>query len=997
MFKEHRPRMEKGFKKFLPSLLMCLVGVSAVVIGVVYFNFMSHRIYEDSTGHLKEIYAQVNRTFGAFVDRNWGLLDSCEDYFDLASESDSAAVADFLAEKKAYWRFTEFYFLSEDGSYMTPGGETGTMDLADVWPLLQAGEPIVDGQSLPGGLEITVFAAPMPHGTYDDFGFDAIAVSYTNADLAASLNVDAFDGKTKCFVIHHDGSVLLSTQAGGNVFSNYLSYLKAASDLPETELDQLRTAWSGGQSGLLQCGIGGVRHCILYQPVGYQDYVMLSVVPQSAVSAGFLSIQKTTIAVLAVIFLLVAGMAISLIVLQTRRQSRKNRLELQYRELMFDVLSNSVDDIFIMLNAQDQSVDYISPNLERLLGIPVQEALADIRVMEKCAVNYNVVIPRGDLEQIPLNGNRYWECEYMHQNTGERRWYRMTVYRMSIQDSMKYIIVLSDRTVEQQMNQKLQEALTAARSANEAKSNFLSNMSHDIRTPMNAIVGFSLLLEKNAEDAGKVREYTRKISASSQHLLSLINDVLDMSKIESGKTSLNVDLFSLPELLEELNIILAPQAKAKQQTFHLHVTGTPPEQIVGDKLRLNQILINLLSNAIKYTPDGGQIDFTVAELAQTAPQYAKLQFTVKDNGIGMSEEFQKHIFAPFSREISSVTNKIQGTGLGMAITKNLVDLMGGIIQVQSAPGAGSTFTVELSFLLPEKEEEQAWFRHKVTRMLVADDEESICRTVQELMRDAGVETAWVTDGAAAVQAAVEAHRQGRDFHVILLDWKMPGTDGVEAARQIRRQVGAQVPILVLTSYDWSEIETEARQAGINAFMPKPFFASTFWQTLKPLFQDQTAPAEPAPETGTMAGRLFLVAEDNELNAEILTELLDMEGARCELAVNGREALEMFEKAAPGYYDMVLMDVQMPVLNGYEATRAIRACGHPEAASIPIVAMTANTFAEDVRDAFDAGMDGHLAKPIDVDAMRELVGRFLKPKDPPRRMRERTELKKERRS
>ena len=976
----------KRFRKFLPLILMAIVGAAVIIIGVVYFDFISQRIYEDSTGHLEEIYGQVNRSFGIFVEQNWGLLDSCDDCFALAEETDGAAIGDFIADKKDYWGFSEFYFLSHDGSCMTPSGETSSMDLGEAWDLLiDRQEPIMTGQTLPGGKEVTVFAAPARPGTYKDFSFDAIAVSYTNADLAASLEVDAFSGQAKCFVIHNDGSVLLSTQTGGSVFGNYLTYLKAVSDMDAAGFEKMQSDWRGGVSGLVQCKLGDVSHCILYQPVGYQDYILLSVVPESAVSAGFLSVQQTTIGVLAVIFLLIGAMAVAPIILRTRQRSRMDRMELRYRERMFDVLSSSVDDIFLMLNAANHRVDYISPNIQRLLGIPVEEARKDIRVMEKCAVNYNVVIPKDELAAIPLNGNKYWECEYMHQSTGERRWYRMTVYHMSIQEVEKYIIVLSDRTVEQQMNQKLQEALDAAQSANEAKSNFLSNMSHDIRTPMNAIVGFSVLLEKDAGDPEKVREYTRKITASSHHLLSLINDVLDMSKIESGKTSLNVDRFSLPELLDELNIILLPQAKAKEQSLTTHVQGAPPEQIMGDKLRLNQILINLLSNAIKYTPEGGKIDFVVSELPAAAPQYVKLRFTVRDNGIGMSEDFQKTVFDPFSREISSVTNKIQGTGLGMAITKNLVDLMGGIIQVESQPGQGSTFTVELSFVLPEQDGSEDWFRQRIGRMLVADDEEDICLDVRKIMGDAGVDVSFVTDGAAAVESAVAAHSRGEDYHVILLDWKMPGVDGVEAARMIRQRVGESVPILVLTSYDWAEIEEEARRAGINAFVPKPFFASTFMQAIKPLFAEQSerhdAPAE-GPAPGVMSGRLFLVAEDNEMNAEILTELLAMEGAGCEVAVNGRQAVDMFAASEPGHYDMILMDVQMPVMNGYEATREIRACGHPEARTIPIVAMTANTFAEDVRNALDAGMDGHLGKPVDMEAVRELVGRLLN-RTPPR--------------
>ncbi len=841
--------MAKWLKNKLPFIMIGVVCVFAVLISLIYFRFTSQRIFEDSTVHLEEVYGQVDRAFGAFIDRNWALLDSCDDYFALADRS-GGPIDGFIAEKQEHWGFTSFYFLSGGHDCMTAEGDRSPIDLGSAWDDLSQGEPILAGVTLSDGRDVTVFAAPASHGEYNGFAYDAIAISYTNADLAASLDVDAFSGRANCFVIHNDGTVLLSTQTGGNVFNNYLAYLGAASDLAGDELDRIRNDWLQGRSGLVQCKVGGVDHCILYLPVEYQDYFMLSAVPLSAVSAGFLSVQKTTIIVLAAIFLLVGASAFTIILLRSRKRSRRDQTELQYRELMFDVLSNGVDDIFIMLSAGTYTVDYVSPNIQRLLGISAEEARRDIRVMEKCAIDYDVVIPRGELGAIPLNGSRFWECEYMHQNTGERRWYRMTVYHLQLQEVEKYVIVLSDRTQERQNNQQLQQALTAARSANEAKSNFLSNMSHDIRTPMNAIVGFSVLLERNADQPDKVREYTRKISSSSQHLLNLINDVLDMSKIESGKTSLNVDSFSLPGLLDDLGTIILSQAKAKDQRLTFHVQGTPPETILGDKLRLNQILINLLSNAVKYTPEGGNIDFTVRELPQPAPQYTKLQFVVKDDGIGMSEEFQQNVFAPFSREINSVTNKIQGTGLGMAITKNLVDLMGGVIWVESAPGVGTTFTVELSFALPETDESGA---------------------------------------------------------------------GVTPA--------------------------------------------------------QSAPAE-TPAASPLEGRLFLMAEDNELNAEILSEMLDMEGARCELAVNGQEAVDMFLQSEPGRYDMILMDVQMPVMNGYDATRAIRASAHPSAATIPIVALTANTFAEDVRNALDAGMDGHLAKPIDMNAMRELVGRIL---------------------
>ena len=838
--------MKNRLGKILLSCLICFTGVAVILTGIICFRFISRRIYEDSTNHLEEIYGQVNRSFGAFVERNWGLLESWNDYFGIAPNASFSDISNYISDKREEWGFSEFYFISADKRFMTPDGASGGIELNGAWEdLMKNAEPIMAGETLPDGREVTIFAVPAAHGDFNGFAFDAVAVSYTNADMANSLNVDAFSGEGKCFVIHDDGSILLSTQTGGSVFGNYLTYLGAASELQDNEIARIKDDWTKGRSGLFQCKIGGVGHCILYQPVGYQDYILLSVVPQSAVSAGFLSVQKITITVLIIIFTLVGAAVIALLVLSNRRQSRKNKMELQYRELMFDVLSNSVDDIFIMLDCENYNVDYISPNVERLLGIPVTKARENIRALEKCAVNYNIVIPKEELSRIPLRGNKYWECEYMHQNTGERRWYRMTIYNMSIQDVKKYIVVMSDRTLEQRMNQQMQEALTAARSANEAKSNFLSNMSHDIRTPMNAIVGFSVLLEKDADNADKVREYTRKITASGQHLLSIINDVLDMSKIESGKTSLNVASFSLAELLDEIKIILSPQIKAKNQDLVMHVQGSLPERIMVDKLRLNQILINLLSNAIKYTPDGGKIEFTVSELPAHSPQYVKLRFTVRDDGIGMSKEFQENIFMPFSREVSSTTNKIQGTGLGMAITKNLVDLMGGIIKVKSETGKGSTLTVELSFALPENEE---------------------------------------------------------------------------------------------TDKDVASVETDFE--------------------------------------GSLNGKTFLVAEDNELNAEILTEMLSIEGVKCELAPNGLEAAQMFEKSEPGYYDIILMDVQMPVMNGYEATKKIRRSTHPEAAVIPIVAMTANTFAEDVRDALDAGMNGHLAKPIDMNTVKELLIRLL---------------------
>ncbi len=517
-----------------------------------------------------------------------------------------------------------------------------------------------------------------------------------------------------------------------------------------------------------------------------------------------------------------------------------------------------------------------------------------------------------------------------------------------------------------------EQAFQIAEEANRAKSSFLSNMSHDIRTPMNAIVGFAALLARDAANPDKVREYTRKITSSSQHLLGLINDILDISKIEAGKTTLNLSDESIVDLIENIDSIIRPQMKEKGHVFEVYSKDLKHEHVRMDKLRLNQILLNLLSNAMKYTPEGGYITLTVRELPQTAKQLAHFCFTVTDNGYGMSPEYVKKIFKAFTREEDSVTNKIQGTGLGMAITKNLLDLMGGDITVESEKGKGSTFTTDLQLHISEHSIDQGfWQKNGITKILAVDDEEEICRNIKEALKDAGVTADYAVDGQTAVEMAKRAFQEGSPYQVILLDQKMPGLGGIETARRIRQNSEKDDPILVLFGYDLEEFEEEALLAGIDTFLLKPFFLTSFRQKIDSVINYKPQ-QEPACEQSALKGMHILVAEDNEINAEILRELLDMCGATCEIGENGRQIVDMFDKSAPGQYQMILMDVQMPVMNGYEATRAIRDLGHPLALSIPIIAMTANAFAEDIRDALEAGMNAHVAKPVDMKVLEQTV-------------------------
>ena len=522
-----------------------------------------------------------------------------------------------------------------------------------------------------------------------------------------------------------------------------------------------------------------------------------------------------------------------------------------------------------------------------------------------------------------------------------------------------------------------EHALQIAEAANRAKSAFLGNVSHDIRTPMNAIIGFTALLKDETDNPAVVQEYAGRIETASQHLLSLINDVLDINKIESGSTSLNLMEMDLAEVVDEINAIIRPQAKAKDQTFDIQVTPLKYEQLQGDKLRINQILINLLSNSVKYTPAGGRIEFRVEELPQVMKQYSRVRFTVSDNGMGMSEEYQKVIFEPFTREETKDNYGIQGTGLGMAITKSLVDLMGGSIKVASKLGEGSTFTVELALRIQEQEDDpQFWKDHGVTRVLAVDDNDVALANISRLMAPTGVEVDCATSGESAFDTLCAAREAGRPYDIVLLDWKMPHLSGVDTARLIRERYPDQIPILLLTAYEWGDIEEEAKEIGILHFMPKPFFMSTFKNAIRRIMGAAGRKEEKDASGDVVKDKHVLVVDDIEVNRIILVKILSTLGAACDTACNGQEAVDKFEASQPGDYDLILMDVQMPVLNGYEATRAIRASDHPAAKTVPIIAMTANAFVDDVRDAIESGMDAHIAKPVQIDSLKSTIQQVL---------------------
>ena len=523
-------------------------------------------------------------------------------------------------------------------------------------------------------------------------------------------------------------------------------------------------------------------------------------------------------------------------------------------------------------------------------------------------------------------------------------------------------------------SQQLAEALKAAQIASESKTTFLSNMSHDIRTPMNAVLGFTTLLAKDAENPAKVREYTRKITASGQHLLSLINDILDVSKIESGKVVLNLEKFALNDVVSSVDAIIQPMAKAKGQEFHLEVTGIHHEYLVGDETRINQILVNLLSNAVKYTQEGGQIWFRIIGLKQRSSQYEHIRIEVEDNGYGMTPEYLKTIFDAFTRAENSTTNKVQGTGLGMAITKSIVELMGGTIEVFSQVDQGSLFRVELELrVLEEAADRQFWAQRGISRILAVGGNPDSRENMLALMQDTGVRLDTVSSALEAVERI-----RGGDFQVVLLDWE---DCGLQAARELREKLPDTTLVVLMAEFDAVGME-EALQLRRTDTLTKPFFVSALRVKVEELWdggnQEEIGPAQ--EDTGMLKGMHFLAAEDNEINAEILTELLEIEGASCEIVANGQLAVERFQRSVPGEFDAILMDVQMPVMNGHEAARIIRSLDREDVGQIPIIAMTANAFAEDEKAALDAGMDAHVSKPLNMELLKKVIGQFSRRKE-----------------
>ena len=967
-YRKKKQFMKKRLGVFAAAIVL-IIGVS--MVGIQYTRFVSKTVYQESTSHLTEIFHQSNKALNELVNKNLTYLHMWSAYLQKASTEKE--ICDYINKVQEETGFSGFYFLSFDGNYKTITGETGYLGLqGNLDDKITQRNDIIMNAALPGKSQMLVFACPEVNGIYQGFEYDAIAVAYDNSDIVKVLDISAFQGNAGGYVVHSDGRVVIDhAPESWKTAYNFIAVLRDHSGLSEDEIMAFSEELKQGHTGAMLVNLEGRNYYLIYEKVNIQDWELLGIVPADIVNASMNELQFSTLIIVGALLFSIAAFIIVMILRKNRLNIKSKNTQILYRDEMFKKLSMNVDDVFLMVDAKTARVDYVSPNVEKLLGITVKQIKENIYVLGKLHPQDTEGQRSKHLKGLLVNEQREWDFEYVHKKTGEQRWFHIIAMGSEIEKKQKCIIVMSDRTADRKMNQALSDAVSAAETANRAKSTFLSNMSHDIRTPMNAIIGFTTLAVSNIENQEKVRDYLGKILASSNHLLSLINDILDMSRIESGKIHLEETKVNLSDLLHDLKTIISGQIHAKQLELYMDAMDVTDEDIYCDKTRLNQVLLNLLSNAIKFTPAGGTVSVRLRQFPSTQKDCAQYEIRVKDNGIGMSQEFAQKIFDPFERERTSTVSKIQGTGLGMAISKNIVNMMGGTIEIKTQKNKGTEFIIRLMFRIQSEQHSV----EKITELeglkaLVVDDDFNTCDSVTKMLVKVGMRSEWTLSGKEAVLRAKQSIELGDAFHAYIIDWRLPDMNGIEVTRQIR-SLGDDTPIIILTAYDWSEIEVEAKVAGVTAFCAKPMFMSDLRETLMTALgqKKEQNNDDVLPEADfNFKNKHILLVEDNELNSEIATEILTEYGFIVDTAENGAEALEKVSTSKPGTYDLVLMDVQMPVMNGYEATKCIRKLKDPALANISILAMTANAFDEDRKKALESGMDGFLSKPIVIEEL-----------------------------
>ena len=825
----------------------------------------------------------------------------------------------------------------------------------------------------------------------EDVRFIYVVANFKLSTLEGELRVDSFGGRGYSSIIDREGRYILN-----------LSEHHSFSEM-ENFFDDRNGAKFDGYSGkeeILEKAQNeqismtfiykGEQYILMLAPIEDSDWLFISFVPMSV-------FQEQSNSIMTIFFGLMSAVLVAVliaVVFLFRNRAQQEKLHeaeiIEKQDKIVKRLSSDYERVEIVniMNDADEDVSKLisdqNPNTFTFEGIDDK-----LTLKEQFPFFVDTVVYPDDREDVRaatgrdvilsnLKENPIYDVPFRTLHEGKVHWFNLRFSALD-PDNLSHGIVVGLRNIdaEKETEKALEEALTLAQSANRSKTTFLNNMSHDIRTPMNAIIGFTGLAKNHIDSKEQVSGYLEKIEQSSDHLLSLINDVLDMSRIESGKMNLNEKEENLPEIIHTLHDIVQAEVNAKHLDFFIDSVDVNDENIICDKLRLNQVLLNILSNAIKYTPVGGAIAVRIIEKSVNEKNYGAYQFRIKDNGIGMDKEFLKTIFDPFTRVNSSTVSGIQGTGLGMAITKNIVDMMGGKIAITSEPNNGTEVVLDFDFKLARGKKDLAPIEElKGLPALIVDDDTNTAISVANMVRDIGMNAVWCTNGKEAILHAKDAERIGNPYRLIILDWMMSGMNGVETAKRIRAEVKNDIPIIVSTAYDWSDIEDEAHDAGITAFVSKPLFPSDLHSVLEKCIGKVKAEDEPVAKVFDFTGKKILLVEDNEMNREIAKEILEEEDFTVDTAEDGSIAYEIISKAKPGDYDIVLMDVQMPVMDGYTATGMIRELKNGME-TVPIIALSANAFEEDRLKSLDSGMDDHIAKPINVQNLKETLAKFLK--------------------
>lgn len=961
-------------------VFLLLISLISSNLLVNYFvQNISREADVEALSHVRENTEQLHYSFVNRVNDAWTIMTIADNSLSsIKSDSPDEAVEylDLMQKKTSAERV---YLISSKGVYLDDTGDTGRWDMDQAMlPLLRDNERICRLHQVSSGGDLLDFAIPLSSPVTDK-GYEFLLMEYKLDTFLEVLSLRSYGGKGVAYILDGSGRTLFKSSGSlpkaheeTYFFYRFLDGMSFECNDSVTDVESLREQISQKCAGAVYVENDTYSYALSFLPLEDTDWTLVLMVDRSAIAGGRMVYMQKIQWIAVGVNLLVMLVCLGMYTANTLWIRRRSEVQLSSRERIIDVLSTDSQGAYILTESEKRKCTFVSQNVESILGVPSSELVG------QSAGKLLDIISEPDLNKALTEWKQdkildFGRFLFVVNNT-DQKYLRIRVFPTK---NKELVFSILDETAEAKKEQELKDAVNAASSANQAKSVFLSNMSHDIRTPMNAIIGFTTLAIANENDPKKMNEYLSKILSSGNHLLSLINDVLDMSRIESGKLQLEETEINLSDILHNIKAIVSGHIHEKQLDLYIDTLDVTDEDVFCDKTRLNQVLLNLLSNAIKFTAPGGTVSVRISQLPDAPQDMGRYEIRVKDTGIGMSQDFAERIFEPFERERTSTVSRIQGTGLGMAITKKIIDTMGGTIEVITEQGKGTEFIIRLDLRLQSEQKHIAPIPALTgLKALVADDDLKSCGSVTRKLEKLGISCEYTMSGKDAVIRARQAAKTGNEFNAYIINWQLSDMNGIEAARQIRRETGVNKSAIILTAYDWTDIENEALEAGVTAFCSKPVCLSELRKSLLSMIgKNDPEHSDTLPSSDDIAefrGKRILVTEDNELNRVIAVDLLKGFGFDTETAENGQIAVDMVKNSSPGYYDVILMDIKMPVMDGIEATKQIRALEDPRLADITILAMTANAFEEDRQTAIRAGMNGFVSKPIYIDQMLETL-------------------------